>query len=367
MNDQYLKLAYCDTSFHDTTGSNNFLRELLHNNFDVKELSTSYWKDSTDSMDVMFCEYDVVLFFQFLPSIKKLKEIKGKRIIWVPMYDNEVSKVLDPLTFVKYQQFNLKIISFSQALHDIFIGAGLDSKYYQYYPEPAFEDKKEGIHLFFWQRNHDVRWKDLKEIFVANKNNIFDITIKNKPDPSWLFQRPSKNDESTYNIDIIEGWTTQEEYFVHVNRSNLYVAPRKYEGIGLSFLEAMSRGACVLAYDHPTMNEYITHGQDGYLFDSPKDFQKIDLSHIDRCITQMMKRYAEGHKIWEKEKQSISKWICSEKMVNKKQKYISVRKKVIYYFYLIVKKIKYICRHYIAEVRYVVNGVRKKIIKYVRR
>jgi glycosyltransferase involved in cell wall biosynthesis len=34
----------------------------------------------------------------------------------------------------------------------------------------------------------------------------------------------------------------------------------------MTFLEAMARGCCVLAYDGPTMNEYIEHRRNGLLF-----------------------------------------------------------------------------------------------------
>src|SRR6202012_2876394 len=37
------------------------------------------------------------------------------------------------------------------------------------------------------------------------------------------------------------------------------------EGVGITFLEAMARGCAVVAYDAPTMNEYIESGKTGVL------------------------------------------------------------------------------------------------------
>jgi hypothetical protein len=47
------------------------------------------------------------------------------------------------------------------------------------------------------------------------------------------------------------------------------VAPRIIEGVGLVQLEAMARGACVIAFDAPTMNEYIRSRDNGILMRDP--------------------------------------------------------------------------------------------------
>jgi glycosyltransferase involved in cell wall biosynthesis len=48
---------------------------------------------------------------------------------------------------------------------------------------------------------------------------------------------------------------------------NVFVAPRRFEGIGLSFLEAMARGQVVIAENNATMNEYIVHDVNGLLYE----------------------------------------------------------------------------------------------------
>ena len=42
-----------------------------------------------------------------------------------------------------------------------------------------------------------------------------------------------------------------------VKYSDVFISPRKQEGIGMSFLEAMSLGKYIIAINDSTMNEYI--------------------------------------------------------------------------------------------------------------
>ena len=62
-----------------------------------------------------------------------------------------------------------------------------------------------------------------------------------------------------------------EEMTIDMLKSTIYIASRPYEGIGMSFLEAMADGRCVVAHDNTTHNEYIEHGKNGFLFDMEED------------------------------------------------------------------------------------------------
>ncbi|MDR2337819.1 MAG: glycosyltransferase [Deltaproteobacteria bacterium] len=65
-----------------------------------------------------------------------------------------------------------------------------------------------------------------------------------------------------------------------IKQAGIYIAPRKLEGIGISFLETMVMGKAVIAQDAPTMNEYIENGINVYLVDFNKP-EPIDLSNIE--------------------------------------------------------------------------------------
>ncbi len=88
--------------------------------------------------------------------------------------------------------------------------------------------------------------------------------------------RPHGDDIERYRIRSIAGPLPREEHLRLLADCNVFLAPRRLEGIGLSILEAMAMGLAVIAPDRPTMNEYIEHGVTGYLYD-PKRPQMIDL------------------------------------------------------------------------------------------
>jgi glycosyltransferase involved in cell wall biosynthesis len=95
-----------------------------------------------------------------------------------------------------------------------------------------------------------------------------------------------------------------------IKEKAIFIAPRDYEGIGLSFLEAMAMGKAVIAVDNPTMNEYIADGETGYLFDL-NNIKEIDLSNL-RTIQRNAHEYIQdGFFIWGKNKVKIIDFIKS--------------------------------------------------------
>ena len=61
-------------------------------------------------------------------------------------------------------------------------------------------------------------------------------------------------------------WQSREDYLRSLAGRNVFVAPRRYEGIGMAFLEAMAMGMCVVAENQSTANEYILSGENGILY-----------------------------------------------------------------------------------------------------
>ena len=61
-------------------------------------------------------------------------------------------------------------------------------------------------------------------------------------------------------------WKNRQNYLRELEKFHVYFAPRKYEGIGMTFLEAMAMGMCVVAENAPTANEYILSGKNGILY-----------------------------------------------------------------------------------------------------
>ena len=96
-------------------------------------------------------------------------------------------------------------------------------------------------------------------------------------DPEQKFDEPGAL--LAAKLEISEWYDTREEMIKDMEKSAVYIAPRLYEGIGMSFLEAMAHGRCVIAPDNPTMNEYITDKVTGYLY-NPNQIVPLSLDRI---------------------------------------------------------------------------------------
>lgn len=60
-------------------------------------------------------------------------------------------------------------------------------------------------------------------------------------------------------------WMSQDELRETYDRHGLFLFPSYFEGFGKAFLEAMSRGLCVVASDTGGMHDLIAHGTNGVL------------------------------------------------------------------------------------------------------
>ena len=65
----------------------------------------------------------------------------------------------------------------------------------------------------------------------------------------------------------------------------------------MTFLEAMAMGLAVVAPDRPTMNEYIRHGVDGYLYD-PRKPDMVDLDSASVVVSRARQAVLEGRAAW---------------------------------------------------------------------
>jgi hypothetical protein len=110
------------------------------------------------------------------------------------------------------------------------------------------------------------------------------------------------------NVVVIDSWLSKRDYEKIMNKCNVAVAPRNCEGIGHGFLDYMSRGMCVFAWDDATHNEYIISSYNGYLFNK---YKRINLKKLNwkKCGLNARKVIKLSKVEWEKDKQRILKWI----------------------------------------------------------
>lgn len=279
------RLAFIDHSFHKQSTATRFLIDLLKNYYHVDIYWDNLWKGEKNLSlrRLRKNNYDIIIFFQMMNyKPDELKSIGCDNIVLIPMYDGCFHMRISDARWKTFRPF--KIINFSRSLHNRLIKLGLNSKCFQYFIPPEFDRdlSKPGFSTlkgFFWQRTSSVTWNHVKELIQNYPFSSFHIHKAIDP-PGFDFVEPTREEKEKYGITISDWFEKWEDYFKLLKEANVFFAPRDYEGIGMSFLEAMAMGKCVVAPDNPTMNEYITDGENGFLYDlenpSPIDFSRAE-------------------------------------------------------------------------------------------
>lgn len=307
--DQRLKkrMAFVDLAFHQRTKSTLELIEVFQRHFQVD----IYWDSGIlDFQQIAKQRYDTVVFFQKMYGTRKLDSLNAKNIIFIPMYDDVMG-----ITDAYWRQFGqVKFLNFSKMLHEKLLQLGLKSRYIQYYvpapklPNPVTSFK--GLSGFFWQRTNYIRWSTIKILIQNVSIEKFHLHSAVDP-PNHIFEKPSDEDIKKYGITISDWFPGKEAYLTLVDSAKLFFAPRPFEGIGMSFLEAMAMGKCVIAPDLPTMNEYIQDGENGLLYD-PKKPVPLDFSQADQIGMKARVSSEEGYRTWKEAEKGLIQFITDQ-------------------------------------------------------
>ncbi len=294
------KVAFIDHSFHKKTVAFEFLKEILREKYTVDEYWDASWEEgkAITPSDVNDKDYDCIFFGQIFPTKDFIEGLKCKNVIWMPMYDSEVNSGL--LRVLKLLKYDIKILSFSLLQHKKYLSFGLDSTYTQFFTKPEnkltnLKNKKTIV--FYWPRSEKISWNLVKKLL----GNNFDgqVIIQNVPDPKNTFVMPDTNDIKRYNIKFIDKWLTKDQSIKERIKADIFIAPRLYEGIGMTFLEAMSGGCAVISPDLPTMNEYIENDKTGYIYDITNP-RTIDLTDLKKVKTRTYSYIKKGYAKWSK-------------------------------------------------------------------
>lgn len=296
-------LLYIGHSYHNKTKSTCFLKDLLETKYQLTVLDFNPANEPYDKLNGVKGQFfDVVVLFQIAPDLNRLKHfLRTKQWVFFPMYD-----AVENATFDFWFSFKeAKIINFSKTLHEKIKSFGLDTSYIQYFPQSI--EKKEPSQkdtIYFWQRVSSIQLALVEKLF--SKIKLKKIFLHKALDPSHHFEAPSQALQGK--IEASSWYNTKEEMLRILQKASIYMAPRPTEGIGMSFLEAMAMGLCVVANNKPTMNEYIEHKKTGILYDleNPEPLEEFDALEIGKNAQNYIKQ---GYLQWEKEKFNILKWI----------------------------------------------------------
>lgn len=299
------KIVYIGHSYHSKTLSTVFLIEYLKEHFDVTEILDESWQGKPFP-DLSFIDdsYVGVVFFQSIPEISEVEKINNKNIIFIPMYDGYENA---PYSFWK-QYENLKILNFSKTLYKKIKKWGFNTIHLQRYPKPfEFKDWGKKDSVFFYNRNSLININTVKKLIGKNK---FNIHLHKTLDPGYEFVAPTKEDEKKYSITYSEWFVEKKDKWAVAEKSAIFVAPRITEGIGQGEIEAMALGRAVIAVNAPTLNEYIVHNVNGYLYDFNNP-QPIDFSNLREVQKNAYQSIIDGYNRWEKKKIEIINFIKS--------------------------------------------------------
>lgn len=304
-------LLWIDHSYHKKTNSSNFFaKEFLKDYFVIDFFFDESWKkgQKPDYSSIDFEKYDTVILWQILPDDFVLNSIKNKNVIFIPMYDG-----VKDWGFKKWKKVkDFKILCFSKYLYDYLNGYNFDTEYIKYYTKPQeyCENCKKSV--FLWQRVSKINLNTVKKLVG---NYVDKIHIHKVADPTHKELSLSKNDIEKYNITFTNWFDNQDEFLDVIKNSEIFIAPRFTEGIGMPLLEAMAMGKVIIANNAPTMNEYIQNGVNGYLCDfrHPK---KIDFSDIEQVKQNAYKSSVEGYENFLNNKKRVIDFIFKNKEKN---------------------------------------------------
>lgn len=277
-----LKALFIGHGFHQRTNSSRFFIDYLEKIFDLQ----LYWlrphESDANYPDDFIGRFDFVFFWQLMPDRRITDHFIADCVICIPMYDAtgvyEANR-FNPRRWLPLKEYSF--IAFCRSLHQDLKGMGIRSFHLQYAPNdlPVLEVGRQNqvkprvLYLF---RRSEISWSLVRQLFAPN--DVESVHIHVATDPKHHFDPPPEADLGAYRISISTWFDNREEYDELLDRSDVFVAPRLYEGIGMAFLDAMARGLCVVAPDRPTMNEYIEQGIDGLLFD-PLEPRRLDVSN----------------------------------------------------------------------------------------
>lgn len=311
-------MAFVGHSFHQQTRSSWFVVELLRRFADVDVFWDDSWRGGGGvQAEISQKHYDAVVLWQNFEHFdyEAFRQRGITNITVVPMYDQSGRLPLSAW----FRHRRAKVLSFSSALHARVTAAGLHSlrvQYYQPLPEalPAMPSGGAGRLAssglaFLWQRGQEVTWKTV--LALLGPQRVSRIHIHATPLPSQTLDLPSEDEAQRLGISLSTWFETKEEYLRLVRDCDVYFAPRVLEGIGQSFVEALALGKCVVAPDRPTMNEYISHGVDGLLYD-PANPRPLDFSHIDAIRAAARARYERGLERWNSEEANVVRYILDD-------------------------------------------------------
>lgn len=299
-----MEIAFIGHGYHKRTKSSAFFIDILKENNNVT-IYFDYTFNSGIGVDIagiLKADYDLIVVFQVETVAQKIAEWLPERLIFVPMFDSAC--FLPPEFWARLR--NSRILNFSWALHVHLQRLEVPSLRVQYFPDPdLFEPVTDFSKLtgFLWQRRQEIAWPTISCLCAGQDFARFNLHLALDPDYGEPHV-PDTSDISKFNISISH-WSEDRKNTDNIlAQANVYFAPRPSEGIGMSFLEAMARGQCVVAPDAPTMSEYMTHRVSGLLYDT-RNPCAFEFSSAEKIGVNARRAVERGFMRWRRDRSDL--------------------------------------------------------------
>jgi hypothetical protein len=249
-----MRICYFGHPAHKWSGSSQFFEEILEGLGEV-----TYLRPDSVSVDdslrwALEGDFDLYVFFQFDFLAYAFIEAR-KNVVIVPMIDGSASYGIEHWHRLRMSKF----VSFSPTLHTFLRLQGIDSFGIQYWPTVQTYEVPKSNTIYYWPRGHH-QYISVQRILDATKN-FPDINLKvRSTDEPFSYLDYSRVQDSR--LEIVEV-KDKNEHLSQIKNASIFVAPRPSEGIGHSFLEAMSFGRAVIARKFPSMSNYISDKKTG--------------------------------------------------------------------------------------------------------
>jgi len=255
-----MKIAFVGHGFHlKYTKSSLFFIDLMREAWPQLQVFAEEWSWARLPRRQ---PWDLVVFWQQMPNRVLLDSVAIRHPVLVPMDDDCPH---DREFWEGYRDCSM--VCFSRALADLLEGWEHKVHRVQYFPPVATHgvDWSQGPRrAFFWPRKTNLGWPAVRALLGNHAWEAVHLHVTENADV--LTAGLTEDDQRSFSMVRTSWFVNRQEMLTALGHCQVYFAPRRSEGIGMSFLEALALGMAVVAPDGSTMNEYIESGVNGVLY-----------------------------------------------------------------------------------------------------